>query len=191
MRLRAFPGPGILVLLLAGCAAQPRPSVPAAPPAIAVPAPEERIARRALDFVGLPYRYGGNGPEAFDCSGLVRYLFAEQGVSLPRTSEAQIASAERVAFEALRAGDLVFFRIPEAHIGIYLGDGRFVHAPASGRAVSVSSLDEPWFRRAFVAGGRVGVPVAGRAPDLPATSPDPAAGAPVRDVPPAATHGVP
>lgn len=179
------------MLLLAGCAVQPRSPAPPAPASIPVPVPGELIASRALEFVGLPYRYGGNGPEAFDCSGLVRYVFSALGVALPRTSEAQIAAAEPVAFEALLAGDLVFFRIPEAHIGIYLGGGRFVHAPASGRAVSVSSFDEPWFRRAFVAGGRVGLPAPGHAPDLPATVPGPEAGVPVRAVPPAAPRAAP
>lgn len=175
-------GLGIIVLLLAGCAAGPRAPAPGAAPEIAVPpaGAGDRAARRALELVGTPYRYGGNGPDAFDCSGLVRFVFAELGVSLPRTSEAQYAAGEPVAPGALAAGDLVFFRIPQAHIGIFLGDGRFVHAPASGRAVSVARLDEPWFSRGFVGAARVAPAAGGQTPLVPsgATVESAAAGVP-------------
>ncbi len=160
-------GLGLVALLLAGCAAGPRAPGPVAAPAITVPTAGDRAARRALELVGTPYRYGGNGPEAFDCSGLVRYVFAELGVPLPRTSEAQYAAGTPVVPGALAAGDLVFFRIPQAHIGIFLGDGRFVHAPASGRAVSIARLDEPWFSRGFVGAVRVAPSAGGQAPLLP------------------------
>lgn len=156
MMLRSGPALTLAALLLAGCASQPHVHrEPAPPPVVVVPTAGERAAARALEFVGTPYRYGGSGPDAFDCSGLVSYVFAELGLLLPRTSEAQFAVAQPVMPDRLAAGDLVFFRIPEAHIGIYVGDGRFVHAPASGRVVSTARLDEPWFRRAFVGGGRV------------------------------------
>jgi hypothetical protein len=145
-------------LLFAACAMTSRAPPSVDTPVMVVPAAGERIATRVLDFIGAPYRYGGNGPDAFDCSGLVRYVFAEMGVALPRTSEAQFAATQPVAREALLPGDLLFFRIPEAHIGIFVGDGRFVHAPSSGRAVGVARLDEPWFTRAFVGGGRVAFP---------------------------------
>lgn len=155
------------MLLIAGCASRPSAHREAVVPPIAVPTTGERAAALALGLVGTPYRYGGNGPDAFDCSGLVRYVFAELGLPLPRTSEAQFAAAEPVAPDALKAGDLVFFRIPQAHIGIFLGDGRFVHAPATGRTVSVARLDEPWFSRGFVGAARVLPAAAGQAPWLP------------------------
>ena len=120
------------------------------------------------DLVGTPYRYGGNGPDAFDCSGLVRFVYAELGVALPRTSDEQFAAGRPVEPGALEPGDLVYFRIPQSHIGIFIGTGQFVHAPSSGRSVSVARLDEPWFMRAYVGAVRV-VPTAAPAP---ATPPD-------------------
>lgn len=157
----------VIALLLAGCAAQPRPVAPTAGAAVIVPALGEQAARRALDFVGTPYRYGGNGPDAFDCSGLVRFVYAERGVPLPRTAQAQFSAGQPVEPGTLEPGDLVYFRIPQSHIGIFVGDGQFVHAPSSGRAVSVARLDEPWFMRAYVGAVRV-VPVAhAAAPALP------------------------
>jgi cell wall-associated NlpC family hydrolase len=162
----------LALLLLAGCAAQPRTGAPAGGAAAVAATPGGQAAVRALELVGMPYRYGGNGPDAFDCSGLVRYVYAEQGVRLPRTAEAQFAAGQPVEPGTLVAGDLVFFRIPQAHIGIFTGRGQFVHAPATGRAVSVARLDEPWFMRAYVGAVRVVQTPAAAAPQ---TSPAPPA----------------
>lgn len=185
------------VLLLAGCAAQQRSTAPTAGTPV-VPTTGERAARRALELVGTPYRYGGNGPDAFDCSGLVRYVYAELGVALPRTSDAQFAAGRPVQPGTLEAGDLVFFRIPQSHIGIFVGEGRFVHAPASGRTVSTARLDEPWFMRAYVGAVRVVSPAPGAGPlpsrvdpvAVPAMPPAPAAVSPATP-PPAAPVVVP
>lgn len=111
--------------------------------------------RLARAQVGAPYRYGGSGPDAFDCSGLVRYVFGQAGVSLPRTAEEQQAATEPVDLDRLEPGDLVFFRLPDAHVGIYAGDGVFIHAPGAGRSVTVARLNEPWFILAFAGAGRV------------------------------------
>ena len=113
-----------------------------------------RIARAALDVVGTPYRYGGNTTEGFDCSGLVQYVHASVGIDVPRTSTAQYRHAPSPP--ELRVGDVVFFRVggKVSHAGIYVGDGRFVHAPSSGKQVSVSRTDNPYFKPRFVGARR-------------------------------------
>jgi murein DD-endopeptidase len=128
-------------------------SPPAASP-VPVPAGQE-AAHLALALLGTPYRSGGTDPQGFDCSGLVRYVFAAAGIALPRTAEEQQAATEPVEPTALEPGDLVFFRLPDPHVGIYVGDGTFVHAPGAGRAVVAARLAEPWFILAFAGAGRV------------------------------------
>ena len=96
-----------------------------------------RFARRLL---GVPYRYGGTSPRSgFDCSGFVRYVFEHFGIDLPHSSYAQFSLGRRVPRRALKPGDLVFFD-GVGHVGIYVGSGRFIHAPHTGTRVSISSL---------------------------------------------------
>lgn len=94
----------------------------------------------ALAHLGKPYRWGANGPAAFDCSGLVCYVYAQLGVHLPRTTFSQAGCGRSVSADRLTPGDLVFFR-GNAHVGIYIGSGCYVHAPRTGDVVKVSSLD--------------------------------------------------
>lgn len=115
------------------------------------------LLRVAESRIGTPYRYGGAGPDAFDCSGLVAYAHRELGVTVPRTAAEQFAAATPVPRHELRPGDLVFFRLSGrqvSHVGIYAGGDRFVHAPQSGGQVRVASLDEEVFRRGFAGAGR-------------------------------------
>lgn len=151
--------------LLAGCAGAPsRPSAvppPAAPePTVVVPAASpmaEAVVARARSLLGVPYRLGGMDPAAgFDCSGLVYFVYREAGLLLPRTAEAQQVAATPVDRHGLAPGDLVFFRLPQPHVGIYAGGGEFIHAPGSGRGVEVARIGEPWFQLAFAGAGRVG-----------------------------------
>jgi cell wall-associated NlpC family hydrolase len=116
----------------------------------------ERAASYALQQVGVPYRYGGDSPAGFDCSGLVQYSYLRAGKALPRTTGALWDYATPIRQKDMRAGDLVFFRIEGKlqHVGMYLGDGRFVHAPQSGRKVSVASLDSGFYEQAFLRAGR-------------------------------------
>ena len=111
------------------------------------------VVERALDYIGVPYRFGGSSPRGFDCSGLVNYVFRETlGVTLPRTSRQLATAGARVAREELRPGDLVFFNTRGArnsHVGIYLGDGRFVHAPRARALVRIDRLDDPGYRERF------------------------------------------
>jgi murein DD-endopeptidase len=147
------------VLLAAGCAGTPakgpRGNGEAGPPAGDV---RGSLAQLALSMVGVQYRYGGADPdEGFDCSGLVYYAYASNGHAVPRTSRAQFDAALKVPFEQATEGDLLFFRDQESlsHVGIYLGAGRFVHAPSSGDSVRVASIDSPYYQRHLVAVGRL------------------------------------
>ncbi|MGH7389505.1 MAG: C40 family peptidase [Candidatus Rokuibacteriota bacterium] len=109
------------------------------------------IARKHL---GVPYRWGGSSPAGFDCSGFVRYVYAQVGVSLPHNAARQYAHGRPVARDRLEPGDLVFFdRL--RHNGIYIGHGRFIHARRSGKRVSISTLDEDWYATRWVGARRL------------------------------------
>ncbi|MDH4107346.1 MAG: C40 family peptidase [Gammaproteobacteria bacterium] len=115
-----------------------------------------RAAQVAVKQVGVPYRYGGHGESGFDCSGLVHFAYSRAGKSLPRTTHGLWRELEPVPSRDLRVGDVLFFDIEGkvSHVGLYLGASRFVHAPSSGREVSIASLDSDFYRSAFVRGGR-------------------------------------
>ena len=134
-------------------AAAVRSSAPAGREAMTV---GERAAAVALKQVGVPYRYGGVSPSGFDCSGLVHYSYAHAGKSVPRTTSALWAELAPVETRRVQTGDLLFFNIAGkmSHVGMYLGDGQFVHAPSSGRAVSIESLDSDYYRQALIRAGR-------------------------------------
>ena len=108
-------------------------------------------------MIGAPYRYGGASPDGFDCSGLVHFAYRTAGVDLPRTSGQLYKATQPVALRAALPGDLLFFNYGGrvSHVGIYLGEQRFVHAPSSGKPVGVASLRETHYRDRFVGAGRV------------------------------------
>ncbi|MEU8530473.1 C40 family peptidase [Streptomyces sp. NPDC048629] len=109
----------------------------------AAPKPKATAAavavRTAMAQRGKPYVWGAVGPSSFDCSGLVQYAYRSAGVRLPRTTWEQIRAGRRIPTSALRPGDLVFYR-NAAHVGLYIGDGRIVHAPRPGTPVRVADL---------------------------------------------------
>ena len=143
-----------LLALLAACTPF-QPGMPGGPTGAD---PGRAVLQAAESRIGAPYRYGGAGPDAFDCSGLVTYAHREVGIPVPRTAAQQFAAATPVARTDLRPGDLVFFRLDGrevSHVGIYAGDDRFVHAPQRGGHVRVASLDEEHFRRSFAGAGRL------------------------------------
>lgn len=115
-------------------------------------------ARTAERFVGIPYRWGGdNVVDGMDCSGFVRAVYNLCGVNIPRTSAEQFRTGERVARNDLVDGDLVFFGTSADsinHVGIYVGGGRFVHAPRRGDEIKVSALDEKYFADRFIGAKR-------------------------------------
>lgn len=112
----------------------------------------------ARELVGTPYHYGGRSPkQGFDCSGLVYYANLRAGIRLPRTSYGQFKATRPVSRRNLRPGDLVFFEIYRhriSHVGIYVGHHQFVHAPSSGKEVTIDDLNDPYWERRFVRGGR-------------------------------------
>jgi cell wall-associated NlpC family hydrolase len=123
----------------------------------ASPLPPEALAAelvvRSLALVDTPYRYGGRTPAGFDCSGFVGYVFAESaGIPLPRRSEEIWRIGERVARDELAVGDLVFFNTLGrrfSHVGIYIGDGVFVHAPARGGRVRAERLTDAYWEARY------------------------------------------
>ncbi|MDR1075359.1 MAG: C40 family peptidase [Xanthomonadaceae bacterium] len=155
-----------LLALLAACGHSPsRPGSPSTGyrgPAIAPsdPAAANAVAIRALSLVGTPYRYGGNTPESgFDCSGLVTYVYRDVlDLRLPRTSrELAQVQGPKLAQERLTTGDLVFFgnRGQVFHVGIYVGEGRFVHAPSAGGTVRLDMLGGSYWRNHYTGAKRV------------------------------------
>lgn len=118
------------------------------------------VLMRAIGLVGTPYRYGGNTPESgFDCSGLVAYVYREMlDLKLPRTSrELAAVQGPKIAPERLTTGDLVFFgtRGNVSHVGIYVGEGRFVHAPSTGGTVRLDALGGPYWKDHYTGAKRV------------------------------------
>ncbi len=169
---------GVCLSLLAACGSAPpkRSSSQQRNPASAVPlaknlewstrpadAPPADAANdvlfRAIGLVGTPYRWGGNTPQGgFDCSGLINYIYlTSTGLRLPRTSQEMAAlDKPKVDESALASGDLVFFgRGHVTHVGVYVGKGRFVHAPNSGGTVRLDDLDGTYWKQNFVYGRRV------------------------------------
>lgn len=132
-----------IFIALAGCTTLP-PSAPSPSDAGA------SAVKHALGMLGVPYRYGGSTPQGFDCSGLVQYSYARAGVSLPRDMQGLWRSTRPVAPAQIRPGDLVFFHLDgqrNSHVGLYVGDNAFVHAPSRGKHVSTASLSNPYWSR--------------------------------------------
>jgi len=159
----------LALAVLAACSSAPRRATPA-PSALANepargPAGDIAAANdvlfRAMALVGTPYRYGGNSPSGgFDCSGLVDYIYrSATGLALPRTSGAMAdMDAPKVKrMNQLVSGDLVFFDIGGriSHVGVYVGKGRFVHAPDTGGTVRLDTIDAPYWAEHFAFGRRV------------------------------------
>jgi len=160
---RFLRAPLLLALALAAFAAAPAYAQSAHAPTIADKARStaetvwhgaQDLAMFALGLIGVDYRYGGETPEGgLDCSGLVRHVFQQvTGVTLPRTSKELARIGAPIARDDLEAGDLVFFdtrRFAFSHVGIYLGDGRFIHAPYRGSEVEIAELTNSYWRKHF------------------------------------------
>jgi murein DD-endopeptidase len=144
-------GSALLTLTLTGCSFLPVSQVPAT-------GARAQIVSTAFKMLGRPYRYGGSAPNGFDCSGLVQFSFQQAGVNVPRTALEQYERSTPVPDNRLQPGDLLFFTLNShrvAHVGIYVGAGKFIHAPAIGKQVMESRLDEPFWHVHLVRAGRL------------------------------------
>ena len=113
----------------------------------------EEIIQFAKKFLGTPYHYAGSTPSGFDCSGFVRHLYEKSvGQLLPRRAEEQARSTEVIEREELKPGDLVFFntmRRAFSHVGMYVGDGKFIHAPRAGKSVKIEDMRSAYWQKRF------------------------------------------
>lgn len=152
-RLARGLAPALLVLLLlaSGCAKYPASTAP-----LGGTATGKAISRTARSAVGTPYRPGGDSPQAgFDCSGLVCWVYAKNGVPLPRTTVEQRKIGRSVDKSDLQPGDVVVFNIRRGlHTGIYTGDGKFIHSPSRGKTVREEDLNQAYWKDAFIEGRR-------------------------------------
>ncbi len=140
----------LVVSLAAACSPRVRPEL-APPPE--PPAKGQELAGAARALIGVPYLNGGTTPEGFDCSGFVRYVFAEFGITVPRNVRDLAAIGERVERDRIRPGDVIFFAIDGrtiSHVGIAVSPGTFVHAPSSHGRVREESLDLDYWRTRLV-----------------------------------------
>ena len=116
-----------------------------------------RIISTSMDYLGVPYVFGGTSPYGFDCSGYVQYVFAKAGMELPRTADVQYEVGTPISTTELVPGDLVFFETytyGASHVGIYVGDGNFIHA-SSSRGVTVSSLSQAYYSSHYIGARRI------------------------------------
>jgi cell wall-associated NlpC family hydrolase len=157
---RRFAATSALCILLAACGSLPHRNEPPLHAGTPRADAANAVLFRAIALVGTPYHWGGNTPQGgFDCSGLVGYVFSDAaGVTVPRTSAAMSELGRRkLAIDSLQLGDLVFFASGRSvsHVGIFVGERRFVHAPNSGGTVRLDSLDGAWWKEHFVYGKRI------------------------------------
>jgi murein DD-endopeptidase len=115
-----------------------------------------KLVHYARSMLGTPYVWGGTSPRGFDCSGLVQYSYEKVGVSVPRTAAEQLAASSPLGLSKLKPGDLLFFTTGrmQHHVGIYIGHGKFIHAPRAGEDVMISTLDNPYWHAALTRAGR-------------------------------------
>ena len=151
----------LIVFLLHGCATF-APPAPAPVQAVQAPVRAERSEAllQALLALGLDYRYGGNSPvTGFDCSGLVAHVYQQAwGIRLPHSTQAQSQAGTPVSLAELQPGDLVFYdtlKRPYSHVGIYLGEDRFVHAPKTGAQVRVESVKSRYWAQRYSGARRI------------------------------------
>jgi murein DD-endopeptidase len=147
----------IALLVLYGCASTPSPS--SAPLRVkASDTTASKAADTAVSMLGKPYKYGGNTPTGFDCSGLVHYSYSRVGVDVSRDTRTLKTQTSLTRVSDLRRGDLLFFDQEgqkSSHVGIFIGDGRFVHAPSTGGKVRTEKLDAKYWQKHFVEARRV------------------------------------
>ena len=117
----------------------------------------QQLTDYAKQFVGYPYIYGGSSPSGFDCSGFMQYVFAQFGYTINRTATAQLNDGVSVSYDEMQPGDIVYFGYGNTatHVGMYIGDGQFVHAQNSATGVVVSSLSESYYASRYLCAHRI------------------------------------
>ncbi len=134
----------------------------AKPPAVDVSRGGSRagleIVAMARSFLGTPYVWGGRAPGGFDCSGFIYYIFANRGVSIPRMADGQFYVGAQIPRQNIQAGDLVFFTTYEpgpSHVGIYMGDGNFIHASSAAGVVTITSMSKTYYVERYLGARRL------------------------------------
>ena len=148
--------PAILAAMLSACSTAPQ--VPERQTALASNEVAAKATVYARDMLGKPYMYAGDSPAGFDCSGLVKYSYGRAGIVLPRDTQSQRRMSVPVSTASMREGDLLFFDQDgkkNSHVGLYLGKGRFIHAPSSGGRVRTDSLGAQFWKKHFVEARRI------------------------------------
>ncbi len=119
----------------------------------------QQVVAYAKQFMGVPYVYGGNGPNSFDCSGFTSYIYRHFGYTLNRTASTQLSNGTAVSKSELQPGDLVFFRYntsyPASHVGIYIGNGQFIHASTNKYQVQIDQLNTGHYANVYIAARRI------------------------------------
>jgi cell wall-associated NlpC family hydrolase len=149
----------IIAILFSGCASVAAPQASHREQSWGETEPQRHpVVSIAEKLKGKPYSYGGFTPEGFDCSGFVYYAYRQAGKSIPRTTKAQFQASNRLSIEDAQPGDLLFFRINSrklSHVGLYAGNGRFIHASTSRKQVADASLNDSYWNRRLIGVGRI------------------------------------
>ncbi len=138
----------LLAFVVAGCASAPVKPVTGYTAVIG-----EKAARTAETMVGKPYKFQGDSPSGFDCSGLVRYSYLTAGIEVPHSTEQLMKVTATVGLKNARKGDLLFFEErgkKYSHVGIYIGGNKFVHAPSSGKTVRRDNIEDSYWKKSFM-----------------------------------------
>jgi cell wall-associated NlpC family hydrolase len=151
-----------MVLVLAGCTGSRTSSnfLPfSTAPNQTVTSAQKGVSQTALSLLGTPYRFGGTTPEGFDCSGFVNYVYRKSaGMMLPRESHDLVRAGKQVSATNLLPADIVYFKIEHQkplHVGIYLGGGKFIHAPSRRGKVNIQSLDQDYWKTRYLGARRI------------------------------------
>jgi hypothetical protein len=135
----------LLVLILTSC-------VPSQLQYRNIPLKRKQIINTATQYIGTPYRHGGTTPSGFDCSGYVFFVYNKNGIQIPRSTAQQYTKGQKIPYRMAQPGDLLFFRINMneiSHVGIFVGNDTFVHAPSSGKHVRYDSIKNPYWQKRF------------------------------------------
>jgi cell wall-associated NlpC family hydrolase len=157
-RPRPFPTPSGASTPAPATTPEPAPAAPVSPRAT-IP-PDQALVATALSFRGTPYRNGGSDPRGFDCSGFTQWVFAQNGIGLPREVAQQFKVGEKIEQDDLKPGDLVFFNTEShgaSHVGIFVADDQFVHAPSTNGVVRVEYINSTYWGRRFLGARRLSV----------------------------------